>query len=323
MNLTQFYHRWPAKQGRLFLFAGRPDHDRLAVFYTVCDAWRKNVNQLDFIRLHEPNITQLLEACRMDPVVSKHRVVAACDLKWVDPDEIEDREERTKAKRSWTAFSTFLKSFPKDLVLIISTAHDNPLTKNDVAQPIINKGFWVVLKSTSHDDACKMLAYISGWTDEQIINDVVGQVGTSASDLIQFLKVLYLSGYDTTPANIKSFLKASNTNGSVFDVVDAIIMRDLPRALSYPNVPAGQLIGALDRKLTSLVSFMAELRKGRSPKEAMIVLRLPGFIVHGLFEASKRWHTAEILATFPLLAQHTAVANNPGANDVLIRKLIG
>jgi len=85
----------------------------------------------------------------------------------------------------------------------------------------------------------------------------------------------------------------------------------------------GQLVGALDRKFTSLIAFIAELRRGRTPKEAALMLRLPGFIVHGLYEASKRWNTAELLMMFPVLAEYYARGSKAGSTELLIHELIG
>jgi hypothetical protein len=322
MNLTQFLERWPAKDSRLFLLAGRPEQDRSAIHATVADSWRKRVDPLDIESLHDPTLSGLLEACRRDPVVSSHRLVIVSDFKWPDPDEVSGEVEAARARRNWESFAGLLDGFPRDLVLVISSTHENPLTKNPVAQAIIRKGYWVVLKPVDIATASHLLQTLTGWEDEEILLEVVESVGTCPSDLIQFLKVFRLSGYEPTSENIRRFLTAS-PSGGVFAAVEAIIMRDLPRALSLAEeIPTGQLVGALERKFTSLLQFMAELRQGKTPKEAMLSLHLPGFIVSGLFDASKRWQTAEILQLFPTLAHASASGGQPAANDLLITRIL-
>jgi hypothetical protein len=323
MNVIQFLERWPAKEGRRFFFAGGKPHDRLAVFYAVCDHWRGRVDKVDFDRLHNPTIPQISEACRQDPLASKFRVVAATEMDWQDPDEITDKDAKRTATRHFHALGRLVETLPSDTVLIMSTPVDSPLTKNNTAQAIIRKGYWVVLTQTDVETAIRLTHHLTGWTDEEMVREVVEAVGTSPAAIISFLKVLRLATTDPTPKDVRRFLSVHVTGG-VFELVDAVVMKDAPRALRLADsVPSGQFIGALDRKLTSLLQFSAELKRGRTPKEAAMMLRLPGFIVHGLYEASKRWTGAEIISVYPTLAEHSISGDKPGANDVLVRKLCG
>ncbi len=80
-------------------------------------------------------------------------------------------------------------------------------------------------------------------------------------------------------------------------------------------------MGALDRKFTSLLQFIDEMSRGKSPKDAAMALRLPGFIVHGLYEASKRWDPNAIIEVWPVLAEAAVNSGRPGTNDLLIQRL--
>lgn len=323
MNGTQFLERWPAKPGRLFLFGGGKDHDRLALFYTVCDFWRKKVGEYDFVRLHAPTFAEINENCRADPLVSKYRVVCATEFEWPDPEETDDAEEKAKRRRQFDSLRKITANLPRDLVLIMSTTHENPLTKNDLAQSIITKGYWVVLKNVDVETASNLLAHYTDW-DEDLRLEVVESIGTSLSELLSFLRVLRIYSDEPKPEDVRSFL-TGYVRGTVFDLTDAISMKDAPRALALAqdDIPLGPLIGSLDRKLTSLLQFMAEMRQGRTPKEAALALRLPGFIVHGLFEASKRWSPGEILSVYPTLAAYSARGHRPGAVELLVADVIG
>lgn len=317
MNLTQFLERWPAKEGRLFLFAGGRDHDRLSMFYSVADRWKKKVNPLvDFVRLHEPSYAEIAEACRRDPVDSKQVVVVATEVQWLDPNDHKD-------DRGVAALTSIVENFPRDLVLIISIhqSEQNPLTKNPLAQAIIRKGYWVVLKPVDEAGACELVKSMTGWEDE-IVQEIVYAVGTIPADLISLLKLLKLAGAEE-PDQIRKYL-SGRQEGTVFDLTEAIVMRDPVKALALASddINTNQLVGALDRKFTSLLQFIAEMKKGgRSPKEAALALRLPGFIVHGLYEASKRWSPNDIIQVFSVLADVSKESNRPGVNDLLVQRL--
>lgn len=323
MNGSQFLERWPQAQKRLFLFGGGKDHDRLTLFYTVCDFWRKKVDELDFVRLHSPSLAEINEACRADPLNSKYRVVCATEFIWPDPEDTDDAEEKAKRRRQFESLLKVTSNMPRDLVLIMSTTHENPLTKNDLAQSIITKGYWVVLKNVDVETAGNLLAHYTDW-DEDLRLEVIESVGTSLAELLSFLRVLRVYSSEPGPEDVRTFLTGF-VRGTVFDLTDAISMKDAARALALAqdDIAIGPLIGSLDRKLTSLLQFMAEMRQGRTPKEAALALRLPGFIVHGLFEASKRWSPGEILSVYPTLAAYSARGNRPGAVELLVADVIG
>jgi hypothetical protein len=247
---------------------------------------------------------------------SKHLLVVATEVHWLDPNENKDHA-------GVKSLTSLLESFPRDLVLVMSIhqSEPNPLTKNNLAQAIIRKGYWVVLRNVDEQSACELIMAMTGWDDE-IAREIVYAVGTVPADLISLLKVLKLADA-TTPEEIRKYL-SGRQEATVFDLTDAIAMRDAKKALalSSDEIATNQLVGALDRKFTSLLQFMAEMRKGgRSPKEAALALRLPGFIVHGLFEASKRWSPNDIINIFPILADASKDAGRPGVNDLLIRRL--
>ncbi len=103
------------------------------------------------------------------------------------------------------------------------------------------------------------------------------------------------------------------------ECIHRVMDREKAMLLAAGEPPLGQVIGALDRKLTSLLQFMAELKRGKSPKEAAMHLRLPGFIVHGLYEASKRGTTAEIIHIYPSIAEIASHSDKTGALELLIR----
>lgn len=253
----------------------------------------------------------------MDPIGSKVRVVAATEFQWKNPDEHpEDSGNRSLTK--------LLENFPRDVCLICSTPSESPSTKNELSQLFIRKGYWVALKSVDEQTAVELLRSLTGWADEEMISKVVRSVGTSPSDLISFLKMMRHAGVYGDDEGMEQYL-TTRPQGGVFELVDSVVMKDLPKALRLcsDDVPAGQLAGALDRKFTSLLQFMGEMKKGRSPKEASIILRLPGFLVHGLYEASKRWTGPEIVSLYPAMAHHTLHSNRPGSNEVLVRGIIG
>lgn len=77
----------------------------MAAFYMVCDRWRQQVDGMDFVRLHGPSLSEISEACRRDPLNSKYRVVAATEMRWTDPDEVEDADARALARRQLTRFT--------------------------------------------------------------------------------------------------------------------------------------------------------------------------------------------------------------------------
>lgn len=323
MNLTQLLERWPAKEGRLFFLASGKDADRLPVFYRICDHWCAKVDRMDVARLHGASLITVAEACRRDPLVSRHRVVIATEMKWDDPAAAETNEETTARLRMMEPLLRIVENFPRDLVLIMSTPADNPKTDNALAQAIIRKGYWVVLKNTDEETARDLLRYLTGWDDEELVSDFILSTGTSPAAILAQLRTLRIAYDDPTPTQIREYLTDAATGG-VFELVDAIIDRDIPRALSLPldDIPPGQFLGALDRKFTSLVQFSAELRRGRSPKEAAHNLRLPGFIVHGLYEATKRWDPREILMLWQHVAAHTRIMHQPGATELLVTQLI-
>ncbi len=322
MNLQQFLERWPSKQGRLFLFAGGKDHDRLSVFYNVVDHWRKDVDRMDTVRLHNPSFFEIDEECRRDPIVGKYRLVVATEARWDDPDSLEDATDKRRAQQRYEALARRIENFPRNLVLIMSTPADNPGTKNPLAQGIIRKGYWTVLRTVDVDSARELLTQLSGWDDDQLIDEVVEVIGTSPADLIAFLRVLRLGNVET-PAQIRLYL-GMQTRASVFDVVEAIVMKDRPKALNSlsEDVPLNSLIGALDRKFTSLIQFSSEMRKGRTPKEAALALRLPGFIVHGLYQATKRWTAHELLDLWPTLAEFSQLSQRPASAELLVTTIL-
>lgn len=324
LNLVQFFMRWPKTEGRLFFFAGGKDHDRLTAYYTVADYWRRKVDRLDFVRLRDVNMMQTVEACLQDPVVGPKRVVAVTEMIWEDPDETDDVKIREKRKRQFDAMARFLDSFPRDVVLIMSCPHDNPLTKNAVAQPLIRKGYWVVLRHTDTENAVNLIKHWTKWDDEELILEVVDSVGTSVADLFAFLRLVRVVNKDPTPQQIRDYL-TTYVRAGVFEIVDSIIMRDLETSLhlAQSDIPLGQVVGAFDRKLTSLIQFMAEMKRGRTPKEAAVMLRMPGFVVHGLYEASKRWRTADLLQLYPKLSEYSLYGDRPGALDMFIHEVIG
>jgi DNA polymerase III delta subunit len=269
-------------------------------------------------------MAELSEACRHDPLGhSKFRVVCATEIPWLDPSEAEDASEKASRQRQFDSLHAVISKLPRDLVLIISTDHDNPLTKNDLAQSIITKGYWVVLKQVDVSTAMAFLENMTGW-EEELRLEVIESVGTSVGELLAFIRLIRLAYQDPTEEEIREFL-TGYIRGTVFDLTDAIAMKDLEQALALArdDLPLGQLIGSIDRKLTTLVQFMAEMRRGRSPKEAALMLRMPGFIVHGLYEASKRWNTSEILMMFPTLAEYSATGDRPGAAELMIHDLVG
>ncbi len=151
-------------------------------------------------------------------------------------------------------------------------------------------------------------------------------IGNGPAGILNFLRMLRLAyGPEATILDARQLLVAQPT-GTTFDLVEAILVKDTDRALvltTSPDVSTGKLVGALDRKLSSLVTFMAELKKGRSPKEALLHMRLPGFLAHGLFEASKRWTVGEIVAAWSLMAEAGSNADRPGVNDILVTRLCG
>lgn len=323
MNLVQFLSRWPAKEGRLFLLASGKDADRLPIFYRVADHWCAKVDRMDVSRIHECSLPTVAEACRRDPVVSRYRVVIATEVRWEDPAATESNEEKTARLKTMEPLLRLVEDFPRDLVLIMSTAADNPKTDNPLAQLIIRKGYWVVLRNTDEQTARELLRYLTGWEDEELISDFILSSGTSPAAILSELRTIRIAYDSPTSDQIRQYL-SDRASGGVFELVDAVIDRDLARALSLPldDIPPGQFLGALDRKFTSLVQFSAELRRGRSPKEAALNLRLPGFIVHGLYEAQKRWDPREILSLWPSIAAHTRVMHQPGATEMFITQLI-
>lgn len=322
MNGTQFLERWPAKEGRLFLFGGGKDHDRLALFSLVCDSWRKKVGALDFVWLHNPTMVQVSEAARVDPLQSKFRVVAAVEMAWDDPSDADEVGQKRSRQRQFDSLYRLTSTLPRDLVLLMSTHHENPLTKNDLAQSIITKGYWVVLKPVDRGEAVEFLQRLTLW-EEDFSLEVVDSIGTSLGDLLAFLRLAKLLSPELEEATVSKLL-AGHVRGTVFELVDAIIMKKLELAysISADELPMGQVVGALDRKLTSLVQFVAEMKRGRSPKEAALALRLPGFIVHGLYEASKRWTGHEILDSFEVLARYSVEGDKVGSLELMVRELI-
>lgn len=323
MNLPQLLERWPAKEGRLFFLASGKDADRLPIFYRVSDHWSAKVSKMDVIRVHEPSLVEVAETCRRDPLESRYLVVVATEVKWPDPAAAESPEEKTNAMRQMEPLNRLLENMPKDLVLIMSSPVDNPKTDNPLAQVIIRKGYWVVLRNTDEETARDLVKHLTNWEDDELISDFLGSTGNSPAAILSLLRTMRIAYDSLDAADVRDYL-TDTRSGGVFELVDAVIDRDLPRALALPldEIPPGQFLGALDRKFTSLVQFAAELRKGRSPKEAALSLHLPGFIVHGLYEATKRWDPREILALWSTLAAHARVMHRPGATDLLVTQLI-
>jgi hypothetical protein len=321
MNMFQFLERWPAKEGRLFFFGGGKDHDRLSAYYLVADAWRKKTDKLDFVRLHNPSMIEVAEACRRDPLNGKFTVVAATEMKWEDPDDSQEAEVRARRTQQFEALKGITASLPRDLVLIMSTPFERPLTKNPLAQSIITKGYWVVLTQPDVETAVRLLNNITTW-DQELIFEVVESVGPSPAELLSFLRVVKLAG-EPTPERVRGYLQGS-MRGGVFELVDAIVMRDADTAfrLAANDPPLNMVLGQLDRKITSLLQYLGERRRGRSPKEAAQMLRMPGFVVHGLYEAEKRWRPAELLELFSTLAEYASLRDRPGALDLLINDLV-
>ncbi len=181
----------------------------------------------------------------------------------------------------------------------------------------------MVLKPTDEPTATKLLTYLTGW-DEDLCYSVVQVHGTSPASLLSLARTVHLCFENPSEKQILQFV-GNSTKGHVFELTEAIVQKDISTALrlsARDDVPAGQLIGALDRKLTTVLSFMAELKKGRTPREAITSMRMPGFLAHGLFEASKKWSARDLLAVWLVLADRATEAEKPGGIDLLITELL-
>lgn len=308
MNYFEFLARYPLSRPKAFLYAvsGEPESYRDDIVHMI--RARHRPSDLDYHRATIQNETQALQLLTLQPTRG-HRLIELTDF-----EQWKSRDYLTEWLKS--------RSMPNIIPVFVSHSR-SPDTKNEFAQIIIRKGWWIVCHRPTFDSVLNYVSQRYSLPEQQsrVVLDYAG-VDLARIQTVMLKLKYYTDGRLPSLTDIRDV--ATGISSTVYAVVDDILEGRKARALA--NMDAGSILGILtllQRRLVALVKIRQGLQRQASVVDLAQEANMPLFLIPGMIERAKMISFERAAKLMTLIAQADAdITVRDFDSETVIRSLL-